>query len=497
VKKDSLWNESPLGDFPPLRGEISVDVLVVGGGITGITTAYLLKEAGCRVAVIDQQSIGGGETAHTTAHLTMVTDARLHELVKTIGHDAARAFWEAGLAAIEQIRALVTAREIDCDFQDTPGYLFAATDKPEESDSLREDARLAKEFGFDVDGGGTDPLFGRPAIRFANQARFHPLRYLDVLAKAIPGAGSHVFSKTSANGLDAARHELQTERGVIRYETLIAATHVPIQGERGAVGAALFQTKLAAYSTYAIAAGIDDAPDALFWDTRDPYHYWRLGRGDDESAVMILGGEDHKTGQQDNTEGCYARLEEQLRKKFPRARVTHRWSGQVIETPDGLPFIGEIDERQFLATGFSGNGMTLGTFAAMLIRDRVIGAANPFAGLFDPHRKQITSAWTYLRENKDFPLHFLKERLASPEKLEDVKRTTGAIVKIDGRKRAVYCDEHGKRTILSPVCPHMGCLVVWNAAEKTWDCPCHGSRFMSSGGLMAGPAESGLEKIDP
>ncbi|MGH8048031.1 MAG: FAD-dependent oxidoreductase [Chthoniobacterales bacterium] len=497
MKKDSVWNDTSLSlEFPTLHDAVAVDVLIVGGGITGLTTAYLLKQAGRRVAVVDQQDIGGGETSHTTAHLTHVTDARLHELAGKLGNDAARAFWESGRAAIEQIGSLAEELDVDCEFRKVPGYLFAAEEKDAEAESktLKEDARLAADFGFDATWIGSDPMFHRPAVRFANQAKFHPLRYLASLAKAIPGDGSHVFSKTSGSGINEAKHELRTGHGTIRYKTLVAATHVPIQGETGTLAAALFQTKLAAYSSYAIGAKVPATPAALFWDTLDPYHYWRFDDEEDGSFV-ILGGEDHKTGQEEDTESRYENLEKLLREKFLKAKLTHRWSGQVIETPDGMPFIGEVSERQYLATGFSGNGMTLGTFSAMLLRDLITDRKNPWTDLFDPHRKRLAGAWDYLRENKDFPVYFVKDRLAATEDLADIKRTTGGIVKINGKKCAVYCDEHGKRTVRSAICPHMGCLVAWNPAEKTWDCPCHGSRFTATGDLIAGPAEAGLEPV--
>lgn len=495
MKKQSLWLDTETSpEYPKLTGEIEVDVLIVGAGITGITTAYLLKKAGCRVAVVDQYSVGGGETGHTTAHVTYVTDTRLSELVKGVGKQGAQALWDAGLHAMYQIEEIADELKIDCDLQRVPGYLFAALDKDAQSEkeSLNDDALLAAELGFDASLIDADPLFLRPAIRFANQLKFHPLKYVAAVARAIPGGGSYIFGQTSGSDIDAEKHELRTDDGCIRYNTLVAATHVPIQGERNTFGAALFQTKLAAYSSYAIEASIDCVPASLFWDTNDPYLYLRFDRQPDGCSI-IIGGEDHKTGQEENTEECYERLESTLKRYFPSARPRHRWSGQVLETPDGLPYIGEVGQRQFVATGFSGNGMTLGTFGAMMIRDAITGKANAWNDLFSPHRKAITSAWEYLRENKDFPTYLIKEHLRPPASLEEIPRNSGGIVKIDGKKCAVYLDEHGKKTVLSPVCPHMGCVVGWNDAEKTWDCPCHGSRFTSHGDLMSGPAESGLE----
>lgn len=494
MKKQSLWlDPAEPGKCPELQGGISVDVLVAGGGITGVTTACLLKEAESRVALVDQHEIGGGETGHTTAHVTYVTDARLYELVDRLGSKPAAAFWDAGFAAMDEIRHLTARHRIDCELKQAPGYLFAAVNKDtaKEKAALERDADLAREFGFEAEFVESDPLFGRPAVRFPNQLKFHPLKYLHALAKTLPGGGSHVFCNTSGSEVDAENHELRTKHGKIRYQALVAATHTPIQGERGTFGAALFQTKLAAYSTYAIEAEIEALPEALYWDTNDPYLYLRIDRRDGRYSA-ILGGEDHKTGQYDDTEACYRRLEETLKKIFPKSRLRHRWSGQVLETPDGLPYFGEVGERQFVATGFAGNGMTLGTCGAMLIRDLIAGKGDRWNGLFSPQRKAFAGAWDYLRENKDYPTHLIKDHLRPAAALEDLSPNAGAVVRIDGKKCAVYCDAHGRRTVLSAVCPHMGCIVAWNDAEKTWDCPCHGSRFFATGGLLAGPAESGL-----
>ena len=473
---------------------MEVDVLVVGGGITGLTTAYLLKQAGIRVAVVDQKKIGSGETSHTTAHLTFVTDARLHELASRLGRIAAQAFWGAGHLAMRQIEDIASELKIDCELKRVPGYLFAAIgkDTEKEIESLQHDALLSDGFGFDAEFVESDPLFQRPAVRFPNQLKFHPLKYVNAIATALSGDGCHVFSETSGSNIDSEKHELRTDAGAITYDAVVAATHVPIQGERGTFGAAVFQTKLAAYSTYALEAQIPSTAESLFWDTNDPYLYFRFDSRDRGSSV-IIGGEDHKTGQEEETESRYERLKKTLEKSFPTARLKHRWSGQVLETPDGLPYIGEVDEHQFLATGFSGNGMTLGTFSARLIRDLITGKSSPWTELFAPNRKSISGTWDYILENKDFLTYFIKDRLRPAGPLEKLKRCSGDVVTIDGKKRAVYCDEYGKRTVLSPICPHMGCIVAWNDAERTWDCPCHGSRFTPTGELAAGPAESNLQ----
>ena len=411
---------------------MAVDVLVIGAGITGLTTAYLLKQAGVRVAVVDQKSIGSGETSHTTAHVTFVTDARLNELASRLGKKAAQAFWGAGYLAMRQIEEIVNELKIDCELKRVPGYLFAAVgkDTEKEIEFLQLDASLANAFGFDADFIEKDPLFDRPAVRFPNQLKFHPLNYVNALAKALPGDGCHVFSETSASNINSEKHELQTDAGAITYEAVVAATHVPIQGERGTFGAALFQTKLAAYSTYALEAEIESTAESLFWDTNDPYLYFRFDTRDRGSSI-IIGGEDHKTGQEEDTESRYERLKNTLEKTFPTAKLKHRWSGQLLGTVDGLPYIGQVAEYQFLATGFSGNGMTLGTFSAMLIRDLITGKSSPWVEFFAPNRKSFSGTLDYLLENKDFLTNFIKDRLPAVDQREKLKRCSGEIMSLD------------------------------------------------------------------
>jgi nitrite reductase/ring-hydroxylating ferredoxin subunit len=263
--------------------------------------------------------------------------------------------------------------------------------------------------------------------------------------------------------------------------------------------ATLLQTKLSLYTSYALGAQVPSGaiPEALFWDTREPYDYLRVDRHRPFDYI-IYGGEDHKTGQKRNTQRAYAQLLARLKKIVPDARVDHRWSGQVICTPDGLPYIGENAERQFIATGFCGNGITFGTVGAIMARDWVAGRENPWTGLFAVDRKKIKGAtWNYLRENKDYPYYMIKDRIARPEaeSAREIKRGDGMIIGSRGKKVAAFRDRDGKLYKLSPVCPHLGCHVRWNSAESTWDCPCHGSRFKPTGEVIAGPAEDALRAV--
>lgn len=496
----SHWTKSiRLPRFPQVCGDLYVDVVVVGGGITGITAAYLLKKAGKTVALLERDRCAQVDTGHTTAHLTYVTDSRLSELAKTFGRDQAQAAWDAGLAAMLQIRSLVQEESIECGYQTVPGYLHAPWKEiPKgEIDRLQEDADLAAELGFDAHYVDAVPLADRPGIRFANQAQFHPLRYLAGLLPRIGGDGSHVFENSEVTEFKDDPLSVQANGQTIRCQYIVLATHVPLMGNKGLLGATLFQTKLASYTSYALGAKLPKgiARAALFSDTDEPYYYLRIDR-QPRHDYAIFGGEDHKTGQETDAEACLQRLEDLLKSILPKATVDARWMGQVVETPDGLPFIGETAENQFAATGFAGNGMTFGTLGAMMATEAALGRKGPWNDLFSVKRKKLSTAWDYLKQNIDYPYYYLKDKLATAEgtQLEGVKNGEGKILKIEGQRLAIYRDKQGSVTCLSPNCTHMGCLVHWNQADSTWDCPCHGSRFQATGEVLAGPAETPLEE---
>lgn len=492
-----LWLTEPGPAYPAVQGDLETEVLVIGGGITGVTAAYSLKKAGRRVVLLDRGAIGEGESGHTTAHLTKVTDLRLSELVRAFGRNHAQAVWDAGQYAVEEIGMRIRDERIDCGFRRVPGFLFSALgeDAAKAAGDLHREAHLAAELGFDADFVECAPVVGRPAVRYANQAEFHPIRYLRALAARISGDGSHVFERSEAAEFSDERR-VSVNGCTLRYEHCVIATHVPLQARSATLPAMFLQTKLAAYSTYAVGGPVPRRkyPRALLWDTADPYLYIRIQEGERDDYV-IVGGADHKTGQGD-PEACYERLRRTAHTFVPDATFDRRWSGQVIETADGLPYIGETAAGEFIATGFAGNGITFGTLAGLMARDRVQGITNPWRDLFSPRRKKLSGTWDYLVENKDFPYYLARRLLAAADtaSLDDVPRGEGRIVRIDGRKAAVHRRDDGALCIHSAVCPHLGCIVEWNAAEKTWDCPCHGSRFQATGEVIAGPAESPLTK---
>ena len=485
--------------YPVLSKALTVDALIVGGGLTGVTTAYLLRRAGLSVALVERDRIAHADTGHTTAHLTAVTDLRLEELVENFGRDHAQAVWDAGAAAIEQIEEIIRLEQISCEFNRVPGYLHAPQtggDTLSERERFRSEAKLANDFGFDAEYLEAVPHMKRPGIRISDQALFHPVKYLSALAERIAGDNSFVFEESEAKEFDEQKRRAKVNGYWINYGVVILATHNPLIGEAGAISATAFQTKLALYTTYAVGARVPSGsiPRASFWDTNDPYQYLRVHRQDGEDYA-ILGGEDHKTGQVERTESRYERLETALRQIAPEAIVDHRWSGQVIETNDGLPFIGEFSPGQFIATGFAGNGMTFGTLSAMMATDWAARKKNPWSDLFAPSRKKIKGgAWDYLKENVDYPYYLAKTRLtpAEGESLSELAPGEGKILRLKGRKMAVYRDASGRVQKRSATCTHMGCIVRWNSAETTWDCPCHGSRFRTDGSVISGPAESPL-----
>jgi glycine/D-amino acid oxidase-like deaminating enzyme/nitrite reductase/ring-hydroxylating ferredoxin subunit len=494
----SVWMAESLPRFPALKADLDVDVVVIGAGITGVTTAYLLCREGVRVALIDRARVAAADSALTTAHLTYVSDYRLHELAAKFGKDAARSFWEAGAAAIDQIHEAVRATDADCGFRWTPGYLHESIREPQTDDrkGLEHDALLAQELGFDATFMDAVPYAGRAGVCFRQQAKLQPRKYLRALLRAVQESGGQIFEHTESGEVADDPMAVHANGKKIRCQYLVIATHNPLMGRKGELAAALFQSKLSLYTSYVLGARLpnDSFPEGLYWDTGDPYDYLRIDSRRDHQYA-IFGGADTKTGQEKSAAEIYQRLEERLRRQLPMAALAHRWMGQVIETDDGMPYIGENTDRQFIATGFAGNGITLGTLAAMMARDRYLNRTNPWAELFCVTRKPFHGGlWRYVKENIDYPYYLLRSWAAPAEadSLSAVKKGEGKILRLAGKKVAAYRDPHGKTTLLSPVCTHLKCIVRWNEGARTWDCPCHGSRFRPTGEVLSGPAEEPL-----
>ncbi|HWL11047.1 MAG TPA: FAD-dependent oxidoreductase [Planctomicrobium sp.] len=500
MSTQSLWLKEHSVQFPALETEKIYDVVVIGGGITGVTSAYLLKQAGLKVCLLEKGRIAGGDTGHSSAHLTYVTDTRFHELVNIFGNESAELAWKGGEAAIRLIEVLVDRVGIDCDFKRIPGYLIGdlygvTTDEF----FVERDFVFSRDRGFHSSFVPSVPGVGMPGALFPNQGRFQPATYVKSLAHEVPGDGSDVYEQTEVTAIRKSPLSVVANGITLHCGKVIIATHHPLEGSSGFVPTSLFNTKLYSYNSYVISAPVQKGmlPEALIWDTRSPYSYLRVDSGM-ETDRAILGGKDHKTGQQPEVADEFEQLTELLGRLTPHGAVDYQWSGQVIETKDGLPYIGEFDKNQFIATGFSGNGLTFGSLAGLMAADFVHERQNPWTHLFDVHRKQIWGGtWNYLIENLDYPYYFLHDILIPPrhEDISSIPAGEGKVIKIEDQTIAAARDEDGDVHLCSGVCTHMGCLVRWNGVEKTWDCPCHGSRFSIDGKVISGPAETPLASI--
>jgi glycine/D-amino acid oxidase-like deaminating enzyme len=391
LKTLPYWMDAAVPRFAPLDSNERADVVVVGGGITGLTAAYLLLRAGRSVVILERRRLAESDTGHTSAHVTMVTDLPMTDLIKQFGRDHVQAVWDAGRASMAQIDQIVREERIACDLARVAGYLHAAVDRAaDDADWLREEARLAADLGFDATFVEDVPLVETVGIRFDGQARMHPRRYLAALVRAIAKLGGSIYENSDATDFSDDPRSVSANGYNVSCGDVVLATHTPLVGNQGLMSAVLFQAKLALYTTYIVAGRVekDALPDVLLWDTSDPYRYYRLESHRDFDLV-IYGGEDHKTGLEPATAKRFGRLEAGLRTLAPNVEITHRWSGHVIETYDGLPYIGQQVAHQFAGTGYSGNGMTFGTLAGMVACDGVLGRPNPWTDLFDFDRKKV------------------------------------------------------------------------------------------------------------
>jgi glycine/D-amino acid oxidase-like deaminating enzyme/nitrite reductase/ring-hydroxylating ferredoxin subunit len=466
-----------------LRPGLRTGVCVIGAGMAGLSVAYALARDGVDVVVIDAGPVGGGETGRTTAHLASAVDDHFFRLERLHGGKGAQLAYASHAGAIDAIERNVRELGIECDFQRVNGYLFG------DPNVLELELAAARRAEAVVEPLERAPLLHDtgPALRFANQGRFHPIRYLRGLARAFLSLGGRIYTGARAVEVDGARVVLEGDR-VIDAGDVVDATDAAVTYR---VGMSLRQ---GAYRSYAMAFTLADGliPDALYWDTDDPYHYIRLAPGNQ----LIVGGEDHKTGQVEEPARRWARLEEWTRKRFgPAGNVTARWSGQIMEPADALAFIGRSakDEHQYVATGDSGQGMTHGALAGILIPDLILGRENPWQQLYDPRRSSLRAVGRLVTEAANASAQYADWlRRGDVSSLDEIRPGTGAIVRRGLKMVAVYRDPDGVCHERSATCPHLGGVVGWNDAEKSWDCPCHGSRFDPFGRVLNGPAVSGL-----
>lgn len=485
----------------PAPHDIRCDVCVVGGGIAGLTAAYLLADAGQSVILLEaNETVGGGETGYTTAHLAWVLDDRFFRLKPIRGAEAAKAAADSHRSAIDLIGEIVRKERIACDFERVDGYLVPG--EHNQTVAIDTEERALRELGIPFEKLDRCPI---PALntgaclKFAGQGQFHPIKYLSGLATASRERGARIHTGTRVTKITGGSTcQVETEGG----QTVTAASVVIATGSPFDAGVGL-HTKLAAYMTYAVGLELPAGavPHALYWDTEDPYHYVRVQPGEGTTGdLLIAGGMDHKTGQATDQGERWGRLMAWARSKVPEAgAVRHRWSGQVFETPDGLGLIGRAPwgENLYVITGDSGMGLTHGTLGARLVANLIRGEADPLAGVYDPSRWMPGALLTFLGENLNLAAQYTDWLTGGDvSSIDDIPAGHGGVVRSGLGKLAVYRDKDGTVTKLSAACPHMGGVVHWNPGEKTWDCPCHGSRFVCTGEVQHGPAVQALKRVE-
>lgn len=474
------------------------DVLIVGGGITGVSTALQLQKAGKSCVLLEAYNLCYGTTGGTTAHLNTLIDTSYTNIEKYFGENSAQLVFQATSDAINLFKKNTEEYNIDCSFRELPGYLFAHDKKQTEELLKSEDAMAHAGLSIQEVKSIPVPISFDRAIEIAGQGQVHPTRYVYGIAQAFEAAGGVIVQNCFVRDVDEKEDMLhaQTSLGLAKAKNVVYATHIPPHIN-------ILDTVCAPYRSYALAVQLkdDNYPDAVIYDMDDPYHYYRtqevLGK-----KYLVVGGEDHKTGHVENTEACFLNLESYVRKYYAVDSVVFKWSSQYYEPADGLPYIGDLPgftKNMYVATGFSGNGITYSHVAAIVLTDLITKGNGKYTHLFSPKRiKPVAGFSNFVKENVDVAVQFFGKRL-SREKIQELAEIApgeGRVVKYEGEAIALYKDEHGGLHALNPICSHMKCEVSWNVSEKSWDCPCHGARYDMEGNVITGPATKGLSKIE-
>lgn len=491
---ESPWQggEKPGHANGSVKLNMAYDVLIVGGGITGMTAALLLQQAGKQVVLAEANTIGFGTTGGTSAHINTFADTTYMEAESAFGKDGAQLFADAIADGLALIKRLAGKFDIPCDYAEKPGYLYAENeDEVEQLDKIYEAARAV---GVKVAYRDTvpTPVPFQKALLWEGQAQFHPLKYLQGLQSAFLAAGGTLLENMRIDKIES-KDGIHAAAG-IQAKAVIYATHMPPHIN-------LFNFECAPYRSYVMAVKLEsgDYPDALIYDSQEPYHYVRSHIVDGEQ-LLLAGGLDHKTGH-DDPEKAFVELEKYIRKYYRVGSVKYKWSSQYYVPADGLPYIGKMPlaaDGIYCATGYNGNGMMLGSVAGKILRELVMRHPNRYEHLFSPSRiKPVDSFSELVKENADVAYHFVKDRFSVHEtdSLKRIEPGRGKVVEIDGKKIAAYRDEQGEIHALSAVCTHAACIVAWNSQEKSWDCPCHGARFAIDGTVLTGPATVNLTPI--
>lgn len=496
----SLWQASsePYQTTNPHDGTTAFDVIIVGGGITGISTALLLQRSGKKCAVLEAANICFGTTGGTTAHLNTLLDTPYTTISKNFGTENAKLVANATQNAIHLIQSNIERYKIECGFQDADAYLFAQND--DQVKELEDIFNSLAEVGIRAIYSPliTVPATFKKAIRVSGQARFNPVKYVYALAKAFEEAGGTIIQQCRVTGAEDNDNNItvETQKETFTARSLVYATHIP-------TGINLLHLRCVPYRSYAMAVSLadDGYPEDLCYDMYDPYHYYRTQVVDGQ-PYLIAGGYDHKTAHDTNTEQHFLQLESHIRTLFKVGKVEYRWSSQYFEPADGIPYIGHLPGHPgniYVATGFGGNGMVYSSVAALTLAGMILQKETPYEKLFDPNRiKPVAGFTNFIKHNADVIKQFAGKWFYHEEleTLSGLAPGEGKVVLFNKQKVAVYKSTDGKLYAVNPICTHMKCEVKWNSAEKSWDCPCHGARYRYDGSLLTGPADHPLEVIN-
>jgi len=494
----TYWREIDLPAFPKLEEDLSVDVVIVGAGITGITAAYLLSKEGLKVAVLEAGNVLNGTTGHTTAKLTAQHGIIYDELINHFGKEKARLYYESHMSAIQFVENTVKENGIDCDFSKQEAYVYATTD--EYDDKLKTEWEAYKRL--DIDGGLKDEIpFNIPiktALLMRNQAQYHPLKFLRALLDDAIKAGCSVYENTVADDLeeDGPQPKVVTKTGQrVTGKHVIIASHFPFYDKPG-----LYFARMYADRSYAIGIKTDkEYPGGMYISADSPTRSIRYTPYNGEN-LLIIGGENHKTGQGIDTLNHFEALQSFTEEVFGLTEYQYRWSAQDNVTLDKVPYIGPYSEDRpniLVATGYKKWGMTTGILGGRLLADYILGQNNPYQEFYSPSRFQADpDLKSVFSTNADVAKHLIKGKLEIVENnLENLKDGEGSVVMYNGKRAGAYKDENGKLFIVDTTCTHLGCECEWNHAEKSWDCPCHGSRYSYAGDVIEGPTRKALELL--
>ena len=489
----SLWQDTAQhkATYPTLQEHITTEVAIIGGGITGLTVAHALVQAGKNVVVVEAHSVGDGTTGSSSCHLNTQIDYGYQNVRQSFDKEVMRLVADSRRTAIDHIEQQCAGEESQCDFKRVPGFLYAENESQQkfllDEFEYVQQAGLSATLRDQID----FPIPIKKAIEYQEQAEFNSQKYVNHLARQVD-ASEHgrVYENSRVIDISLQDKKVITKQGEISAQQIILATHLPLFSD-------VLQTMAAPYRSYMVVAEVEpNMPEGLYWDLQEPYHYTRLYQQGDKTYLAV-GGEDHKTGHNEQNPGNYEKLKQYMQAHFSIKEFTHEWSSQYYEPADGLPYIGLSPFKDvYVATGYSGDGLVYGTVAGLLLKDMVLKQENAWNKAYDARRfKPVASFSNWAKENIEVASDIVKDYLGvADEEIDHIPQGEGRIISQGGSKYAVYRTEADQLVALSPICPHLKCVVHWNTQEKSWDCPCHGSRFTPEGQLIIGPAVTDLEE---